>query len=84
MVMDTAPRTKVEAIRRLGATLVTATYDECWRRSKHMARRACAADSFTPSTTTGSSSATRRWDSRFSKTFPTSMRSSARSAAVAC
>ncbi len=31
MVMDTAPRTKVEAIRRLGATLVTATYDECWQ-----------------------------------------------------
>jgi threonine dehydratase len=31
MVMDTAPRTKVDAIRRLGATLVTATYDECWQ-----------------------------------------------------
>jgi threonine dehydratase len=30
MVMDTAPRTKVDAIRTLGATLVTATYDECW------------------------------------------------------
>ena len=31
MVIDTAPRTKVEAIRRLGATIVSATYDECWR-----------------------------------------------------
>jgi threonine dehydratase len=31
MVMDTAPRTKLEAIRRLGATVVTTTYDECWR-----------------------------------------------------
>jgi threonine dehydratase len=31
MVIDTAPRTKVEAIRRLGATIVPATYDECWR-----------------------------------------------------
>jgi threonine dehydratase len=31
MVMDTAPQTKVEAIRKLGATLVTGTYDECWR-----------------------------------------------------
>ena len=30
MVIDTAPRTKVEAIRRLGATIVPATYDECW------------------------------------------------------
>ena len=31
MVSDTAPRTKVEAIRALGATLVPASYDECWR-----------------------------------------------------
>ncbi len=31
MVMDTAPATKVEAITRLGASIVTATYDECWR-----------------------------------------------------
>jgi threonine dehydratase len=31
MVIDTAPRTKVEAIRRLGAAIVPATYDECWR-----------------------------------------------------
>ncbi len=31
MVMDTAPVTKLDAIRRLGATIVPATYDECWR-----------------------------------------------------
>jgi threonine dehydratase len=31
MVADTAPRTKVEAIRALGAALVPASYDECWR-----------------------------------------------------
>ena len=31
MVIDTAPQTKIEAIRRLGATIVSATYDECWR-----------------------------------------------------
>lgn len=30
MVMDTAPQTKLDAIRRLGATIVSATYDECW------------------------------------------------------
>ncbi len=30
MVMDTAPATKLAAIERLGATIVTATYDECW------------------------------------------------------
>jgi threonine dehydratase len=31
MVMDTAPETKLQAIARLGASIVTATYDECWR-----------------------------------------------------
>jgi len=31
MVMDTAPETKIRAIGRLGATIVRATYDECWR-----------------------------------------------------
>jgi threonine dehydratase len=31
MVMDTAPDTKIRAIQRLGATIVRASYDECWR-----------------------------------------------------
>jgi threonine dehydratase len=31
MVMDTAPDTKIGAIERLGARIVRATYDECWR-----------------------------------------------------
>jgi threonine dehydratase len=31
LVMDTAPETKLESIERLGATIVKATYDECWR-----------------------------------------------------
>jgi threonine dehydratase len=31
MVMDTAPATKLRAIERLGATIVSASYDECWR-----------------------------------------------------
>jgi threonine dehydratase len=30
MVMDTAPDAKLGAIGRLGATIVKATYDECW------------------------------------------------------
>ena len=30
MVMDTAPTAKIDAIRRLGATIVPASYDECW------------------------------------------------------
>ena len=31
MVMDTAPDTKLRAIERLGAAIVKASYDECWR-----------------------------------------------------
>jgi threonine dehydratase len=31
MVMDTAPATKIDAIRRLGAEIIAAPYDECWR-----------------------------------------------------
>jgi threonine dehydratase len=31
MVMDTAPAAKVTAIERLGASIVRAGYDECWR-----------------------------------------------------
>lgn len=31
MVMDTAPETKLRAIEQLGATIVRASYDECWK-----------------------------------------------------
>lgn len=31
MVMDTAPEAKLGAIRALGATIVKASYDECWK-----------------------------------------------------
>ncbi len=31
LVMDTAPETKLRALDRLGATIVKASYDECWR-----------------------------------------------------
>jgi threonine dehydratase len=31
LVIDTAPATKVEAIRRLGAEIVKAPFDECWK-----------------------------------------------------
>jgi threonine dehydratase len=31
MVMDTAPQAKLQAIERLGAAIVPASYDECWR-----------------------------------------------------
>jgi threonine dehydratase len=31
MVMDTAPAAKIAAIERLGATIVRASYEECWR-----------------------------------------------------
>ena len=31
MVIDTAPETKLRSVESLGATIVKATYDECWR-----------------------------------------------------
>ena len=31
MVMDTAPETKLRSIERLGASIVQASYDECWQ-----------------------------------------------------
>jgi threonine dehydratase len=31
LVMDTAPETKLRSIERLGATIVRASYEECWR-----------------------------------------------------
>jgi threonine dehydratase len=31
MVMDTAPKTKLRSIERLGAAIVQASYDECWQ-----------------------------------------------------
>lgn len=31
LVMDTAPETKIQAIQRLGAAIVKAPYEECWR-----------------------------------------------------
>jgi threonine dehydratase len=31
LVIDTAPETKIRAIERLGASIVPAPYDECWR-----------------------------------------------------
>jgi threonine dehydratase len=31
LVVETAPETKLRAIERLGATIVRASYDECWR-----------------------------------------------------
>ena len=42
MVMDTAPETKLRAIERLGATIVKAPYDECWRTVEQHALRSDA------------------------------------------
>lgn len=40
MVMDTAPETKLRAIERLGATIIKASYDECWQTVEtHASRR---------------------------------------------
>src|SRR6202012_2573167 len=31
LVMDTAPAAKLDAVRRLGATIVQVSYDDCWK-----------------------------------------------------
>ena len=35
LVMDTAPETKLRSIKRLGATIVQAPYEECWKTVEH-------------------------------------------------
>ena len=35
LVIETAPRTKIAAIERLGARVVRASYDDCWRTVEH-------------------------------------------------
>jgi len=35
LVMDGAPATKLQAIERLGASIVKASFDECWRAVEH-------------------------------------------------
>ena len=35
LVMDTAPDTKLRSIKRLGATIVQAPYEECWKTVEH-------------------------------------------------
>lgn len=37
LVMDTAPETKLRSIKRLGATIVQAPYEECWKTVEHHA-----------------------------------------------
>lgn len=34
MMIETAPQTKFDAVARLGATIVKASYDECWRTAE--------------------------------------------------
>ena len=84
MVMDTAPQTKVDAIARLGATIVRAHVRRMrGKRSRRMPPTRCAATSSTRSTTIGSSPATARPAWKYSRIFLTSTRSSRRSAAAA-
>ena len=84
MVMDTAPETKVRAIERLGASIVRASYDECWRTVETHRSDRMQGISSTRSTTTRSSPATPRPASRSSRISPTSTRWSPRSAAAGC
>jgi threonine dehydratase len=74
LVMDTAPAAKLRAIERLGATIVQASFDECWRAVETHTPIGCRDTSSTPSTTTGSSAAMARSAWKSSRTCPTSTR----------
>ncbi len=85
LVMDGAPATKLTAIERLGATIVKAPFDECWKAVEHARIRSHDGPARpSRSTTTTSSAATARPPSRFSKTCRTSTPSSRRWAAAVC
>ena len=75
MVMDTAPQTKLRSIERLGATIVKANYDECWKTvESHGSPRMHGhfVHPFDDDRLHRRQRARRGW--RFSKTCPTSMR----------
>ena len=84
MVMDTAPETKLRAIDRLGATIVKATYDECWRTVEDHGSPRMAGHFVHPFDDDDFISGNGTAGSRSSRTCPTSTRSLLRSAAADC
>ena len=85
MVMDTAPDTKLRAIERLGASIVRATYDECWQTVIAHALRPHDRPLRPPVRRRSVHRRQRhRRRSRFSRICRTSTRSSRRLAAAAC
>jgi threonine dehydratase len=66
MVVDTAPATKLDALRRLNARIVPAPCEECWRTVETHASDRMTGAFIHPLTTTGSSRATALQGSKFS------------------
>ena len=82
VAIETAPQTKLDRMRALGATIVPVSYEEAWKAAEAQLSRAWTAPSSTRSTIMISSPATAPWGSRSSRTRPTCGRSSRRSAAA--
>ena len=82
VAIETAPQTKLDRMRALGATIVPVSYDRAWVAAETHEFPASKARSSTRSTITISSPATERWGSKSSRTVPRCTPSSPRSAAA--
>ena len=71
VAIETAPQTKLDRMRALGATIVPVSYETPGRRPRRMRSKAWTAPSSTRSTITISSPATARWGSKSSRICPT-------------
>ncbi|QNP43255.1 pyridoxal-phosphate dependent enzyme [Sphingomonas daechungensis] len=79
VAIETAPQTKLERMRALGATIVPVSYDEAWKAAESHSYPGLDGTFIHPSTITISSPVMARWVWRLSRTVRTSARSSARS-----
>ena len=80
VAIETAPQTKLDRMRALGARIVPVSYEQAWVAARRMRSTGWKARSFTRSTMTTSSPAMARWAWKSSRTCPRWRRSSRRSA----
>ena len=83
VAIETAPQTKLDRMRALGATIVPVSYDRAWIAAETHEFPEPTGPSSIRSTIMNSSPVTARWVSRSSRTARTCRPSSARSAVAA-
>ena len=71
VAIETAPQTKLDRMRALGATIVPVSYDDAWKAAETHAFEGIDGTFITPSTITTSSPAMPPWGSRSLKTCRT-------------